>query len=142
MTALVDVVHVSVVDHHRKRGELRIYLGAAPGVGKTYAMLAEAHRRLERGTDLVAAVVETYGRRKVAELLEGIELIPRRTIEYRGTQFTELDVPAVLARNQASPASFPSIVASPRAGALVQPEASSHPVCRKCISELASDQLH
>ncbi|BBZ12472.1 sensor histidine kinase [Mycobacterium branderi] len=99
MTTLVDDDHVSVVDHRRKRGELRIYLGAAPGVGKTYAMLSEAHRRLERGTDLVAAVVETHGRRKVAELLEGIETIPRRTIEYRGSRFTELDVPAVLARN-------------------------------------------
>ena len=63
-------------DYKRKRGELRIYLGAAPGVGKTYAMLGEAHRRLERGTDVVAAVVETHGRKKVAELAEGIERIP------------------------------------------------------------------
>ncbi|EUA50608.1 universal stress family protein [Mycobacterium xenopi 3993] len=90
---------MSVVDHRRKRGELRIYLGAAPGVGKTYAMLSEAHRRLERGTDLVAGVVETHGRRKVEELLKGIEVVPRRRIEYRGSHFTELDVPAVLARN-------------------------------------------
>ncbi|MDT5095751.1 MAG: two-component system, OmpR family, sensor histidine kinase KdpD [Mycobacterium sp.] len=82
-----------------KRGELRIYLGAAPGVGKTYAMLGEAHRRLERGTDLVAAVVETHGRKKTAELLEGIETIPPRYIEYRGTQFGELDVEAVLRRH-------------------------------------------
>nr|WP_110883577.1 sensor histidine kinase KdpD [Mycolicibacterium wolinskyi] len=81
-----------------KRGELRIYLGAAPGVGKTYAMLGEAHRRLERGTDLVAAVVETHGRKKTAELLDGIEVIPPRYIEYRGGRFPELDVPAVLAR--------------------------------------------
>ncbi|MDT5078994.1 MAG: two-component system, OmpR family, sensor histidine kinase KdpD, partial [Mycobacterium sp.] len=50
-----------------KRGELRIYLGAAPGVGKTFAMLGEAHRRLERGTDVVAAVVETHGRKRTAE---------------------------------------------------------------------------
>ncbi len=90
---------VSVVDHPRKRGELRIYLGAAPGVGKTYAMLGEAHRRLERGTDLVAAVIETYARVKTAELLEGIEIIAPRCIEYRGTNFPELDVPAVLARH-------------------------------------------
>ncbi|MEE6169449.1 MULTISPECIES: sensor histidine kinase KdpD [unclassified Mycolicibacterium] len=82
-----------------KRGELRIYLGAAPGVGKTYAMLGEAHRRLERGTDVVAAVVETHGRAKTAELLEGIETVPPHYIEYRGTRFPELDVPAVLARN-------------------------------------------
>lgn len=81
-----------------KRGELRIYLGAAPGVGKTFAMLGEAHRRIERGTDLVAAVVETHGRKKTAELLEGVEIIPPRHIDYRGTRFAELDVPAVLAR--------------------------------------------
>jgi two-component system sensor histidine kinase KdpD len=62
-------------------------------------MLGEAHRRLERGTDLVAAVVETHGRRKTAELLEGIETIPPRYIDYRGSSFPELDVPAVLARH-------------------------------------------
>lgn len=82
-----------------KRGELRIYLGAAPGVGKTYAMLGEAHRRLERGTDVVAAVVETHGRKKTAGLLDGIEVIPPRYVEYRGGRFPELDVAAVLARN-------------------------------------------
>ncbi|MGH3595197.1 MAG: histidine kinase, partial [Mycobacterium sp.] len=98
MTAQVDDVHVSVADHRPKRGDLRIYLGAAPGVGKTFAMLSEAHRRAERGTDLVAAVVETHGRRKVAELLEGIEIVPQRHIAYRGSRFAELDVPAVLAR--------------------------------------------
>ena len=81
-----------------KRGELRIYLGAAPGVGKTYAMLGEAHRRLERGTDLVAGVVETHGRQKTAELLDGIELIPPRYVTYRDTRLPELDVDAVLAR--------------------------------------------
>lgn len=63
-----------------KRGQLRIYLGAAPGVGKTYAMLGEAHRRLERGRDVVAAVVETHGRKKTAELLDGIERIPPKTV--------------------------------------------------------------
>lgn len=96
---MVDVSDVSLRDHHPKRGELRIYLGAAPGVGKTYSMLGEAHRRLERGTDLVAGVVETHGRSKTAELLEGIEVIPPRYIEYRGGSFPELDVPAVLARH-------------------------------------------
>jgi two-component system, OmpR family, sensor histidine kinase KdpD len=84
-----------------RRGELRIYLGAAPGVGKTFAMLGEAHRRLERGTDVVAAVVETHGRRKTAELLVGIEVVPPRLISYRGGQFPELDVAAVLARRPA-----------------------------------------
>ena len=66
-------------EYKRKRGELRIYLGSAPGVGKTYAMLGEAHRRLERGTDLVAAVVETHGRKKTADLLDGIETSRRST---------------------------------------------------------------
>lgn len=90
---------INPVGNATKRGELRIYLGAAPGVGKTYAMLGEAHRRLERGTDLVAAVVETHGRKKTADLLDGIEIIPPRYINYRGSRFPELDVPAVLARN-------------------------------------------
>lgn len=96
---MVDVSDVGLRDHHPKRGELRIYLGAAPGVGKTYSMLGEAHRRLERGTDVVAGVVETHGRTKTAELLEGIEVIPPRQVEYRGGSFPELDVPAVLARH-------------------------------------------
>ena len=95
---MVDVSDVSLKDHP-KRGELRIYLGAAPGVGKTYAMLGEAHRRLERGTDVVAAVVETHGRAKTAEMIAGIDVIPPRYIEYRGSRFPELDVPAVLARH-------------------------------------------
>lgn len=93
----MDDGQVSPADRPR-RGELRIYLGAAPGVGKTFAMLGEAHRRLERGTDLVAAVVETHGRPKTAELLDGIEVIPPRFIDYRGGRFPELDVAAVLAR--------------------------------------------
>jgi two-component system sensor histidine kinase KdpD len=82
----------------QRRGDLRIYLGAAPGVGKTCAMLGEAHRRLERGTDVVAAVVETHGRKKVGELIKGIEVIPPHYISYRGTMFPELDVEAVLRR--------------------------------------------
>ncbi len=82
----------------QRRGELRIYLGAAPGVGKTCAMLGEAHRRLGRGTDVVAAVVETHGRSKVAELIQGIEVIPPQYLSYRGTLFPELDVEAVLRR--------------------------------------------
>lgn len=81
-----------------KRGQLRIYLGAAPGVGKTYAMLGEAHRRLDRGRDVVAAVVETHGRRRTAELLDGIERIPPAVRTYRGTRIGELDLEAVLRR--------------------------------------------
>ncbi|MGH3875867.1 MAG: DUF4118 domain-containing protein [Actinophytocola sp.] len=80
------------------RGELRIYLGAAPGVGKTYAMLGEAARRLERGTDVVVGLVETHGRAKTANLLPGLEVVPRRELDYRGRRFTEMDVDAILAR--------------------------------------------
>jgi two-component system sensor histidine kinase KdpD len=80
------------------RGELRIYLGAAPGVGKTYAMLCEAHRRAERGTDVVVGLVETHNRRKTAGMLQGLEVLPRRTVSYRGVTLTELDTDAVLAR--------------------------------------------
>ncbi|TKA01210.1 sensor histidine kinase [Actinacidiphila oryziradicis] len=81
-----------------ERGQLRIYLGAAPGVGKTFAMLAEGRRRAERGTDVAVGFVETYGRPRTAALLEGLEIIPRRSVPYRGTSFTELDADAVIAR--------------------------------------------
>ncbi len=81
-----------------ERGQLRVYLGAAPGVGKTYAMLDEGHRRSERGTDVVVAYVETHNRPRTAEQLTGLEVVPRRTMEYRGATFTELDVDAVLER--------------------------------------------
>jgi two-component system sensor histidine kinase KdpD len=81
------------------RGQLRVYLGAAPGVGKTYDMLCEAHRRAGRGTDVVVGYVETHGRAHTAELLEGLEVVPRKTMIYRGAQFTELDVDAVIARH-------------------------------------------
>ncbi|NEB08375.1 sensor histidine kinase KdpD [Streptomyces coelicoflavus] len=80
------------------RGKLRIYLGAAPGVGKTYAMLSEAHRRVERGTDCVVAFVEHHGRARTEVMLRGLEQVPRREVEYRGGVFTELDLDAVLAR--------------------------------------------
>jgi len=92
------VPHTVEVDYKRRRGELRIYLGAAPGVGKTFAMLGEAHRRLERGTDVVIGLVETHGRTKTTELTTGLETVPRKHMEYRGQQFDELDVDAVLAR--------------------------------------------
>jgi two-component system, OmpR family, sensor histidine kinase KdpD len=80
------------------RGKLRVYLGAAPGVGKTYAMLAEGQRRRSRGTDVVMALVETHGRRLTATMAEGLELVPRRVLSYRGATFTEMDLDAVLAR--------------------------------------------
>ncbi|MBM4793037.1 sensor histidine kinase KdpD [Streptomyces sioyaensis] len=83
------------------RGKLRIYLGAAPGVGKTYAMLSEAHRRVERGTDLVVAFVEHHGRSRTEVLLHGLEQIRRRELSHRGAVFTEMDVDAVRERRPA-----------------------------------------
>ncbi|MFT9666314.1 DUF4118 domain-containing protein [Streptomyces rhizosphaericola] len=80
------------------RGRLRIYLGAAPGVGKTYAMLSEAHRRIERGTDVVVGFVEHHGRPRTEVMLHGLETVPRRALEHRGAAFTEMDVDAVLER--------------------------------------------
>jgi two-component system, OmpR family, sensor histidine kinase KdpD len=80
------------------RGQLRVYLGAAPGVGKTYTMLAEGQRRRSRDTDVVVALLEDHGRRLTAAMAEGLELVPRRSMSYRGAAFTEMDLDAVLAR--------------------------------------------
>ena len=85
--------------HRPRRGELRIYLGAAPGVGKTFAMLGEARRRAERGADVVVGLVETHGRAKTAELLDGLEVVPRRKLSHRGHEFEEMDLDAILARH-------------------------------------------
>jgi two-component system sensor histidine kinase KdpD len=81
------------------RGTLRVYLGAAAGVGKTFAMLGEGHRRRERGTDVVVAFVEDHGRQHTAEQVVGLEVVPRRRIGHRGTTFEEMDLDAVLARH-------------------------------------------
>jgi two-component system sensor histidine kinase KdpD len=80
------------------RGQLRIYLGAAAGVGKTYAMLCEGHRRAERGADVVIGFAEAHGREHTRALLDGLESVPREKIPYRGTMFEEMDVDAVLRR--------------------------------------------
>ena len=80
------------------RGRLRIYLGAAAGVGKTFAMLGEGHRRAERGADVVVGYAETHGRPHTETLLDGLDIIPRKTINYRGATFEEMDLDAVLAR--------------------------------------------
>jgi two-component system sensor histidine kinase KdpD len=79
-------------------GRLRIYLGAAAGVGKTYAMLSEGHRRQERGADVAIAFVECHGRGLTERLIDGLEVIPRQTVTYRGSQLQELDLAAVLHR--------------------------------------------
>src|SRR5215467_6686311 len=80
------------------QGQLRVYLGAAPGVGKTYKMLEEGQRRKERGTDVVIGYVETHGRKHTEAKLLDLEVVPRKDITYRGAVFTEMDVEAVLAR--------------------------------------------
>jgi K+-sensing histidine kinase KdpD len=80
------------------RGRLRIFLGAAPGVGKTYTMLEAAHVRKQEGVDLIVGVVETHGRPETEELLQDLEIVPRRQIEYRGKVLAEMDLDAILAR--------------------------------------------
>jgi two-component system sensor histidine kinase KdpD len=82
-----------------KRGALRIYLGAAPGVGKTFAMLNEGHRRRERGADVVIGLVETHGRKRTADQIGDLEVVPRRMVEHRGSTLTEMDVDAVVSRH-------------------------------------------
>ncbi len=80
------------------RGRLRIYLGAAPGVGKTFAMLDEGHRRRSRGADVVVGIVETHGRSNTAARIGDLEVLPRRSVEHRGAHLDELDIDALLAR--------------------------------------------
>jgi two-component system sensor histidine kinase KdpD len=79
-------------------GRFRIYLGAVAGVGKTYAMLNEGHRRLGRGADVVVGFVECHGRRLTEDLIGGLEVIPRRVVDYRGSRLEEMDLDAILAR--------------------------------------------
>src|SRR5262245_17900039 len=80
------------------RGRLKIFFGAAPGVGKTYAMLEAAQARKREGTDVVAGWVETHRRKETDRLLEGIEMLPPRSLSYRGLMLTEFDIDAALAR--------------------------------------------
>jgi two-component system sensor histidine kinase KdpD len=81
-----------------RAGKLRIFVGAAPGVGKTYAMLETARARRKDGYDVVVGLVETHGRKETESLLEGLEIIPRRRIEYRGQRLEEMDLDAIIAR--------------------------------------------
>lgn len=82
----------------KARGIFKLFLGYAPGVGKTFSMLSEAIRRRSRGEDVVIGVVETHGRKSIEELASQIEAVPRKKIEYKGTVFEEMDVDAILAR--------------------------------------------
>jgi two-component system sensor histidine kinase KdpD len=83
------------------KGTLKLFLGYAPGVGKTFSMLSEAIRRASRGEDLVIGVVETHGRRGIAELASQLETVPRRMIDYKGTLFAEMDLEGIIARHPA-----------------------------------------
>jgi len=85
----------------QRKGHLKVYLGATPGAGKTYAMLREAHDLVRQGKDLVIGYVETYDRPRTVELLAGLETIPRATFEYRGANLEDLDLEAVIARKPA-----------------------------------------
>jgi len=82
----------------KKEGVFKLFLGYAPGVGKTYGMLSEALRRHSRGEDVVIGVVETHGRKPIGELASRLDVVPRRKLEYKGTVFEEMDVEAVIAR--------------------------------------------
>src|SRR5947208_1407491 len=82
----------------QKRGRLKVYLGFAPGVGKTYEMLQEAHRLKRQGVDVVIGILETHGRADTAALAAGLEQVPRRKVEYRNVVLEEMDLDAALAR--------------------------------------------
>src|SRR5215467_3836782 len=82
----------------KKEGIFKLFLGYAPGVGKTYNMLSEGIRRYSRGEDVVVGVVETHGRRPIGEMVGKLEAVPKRKLEYKGTVFEEMDVDAIVAR--------------------------------------------
>ncbi|HZR99925.1 MAG TPA: hypothetical protein VFE37_14530, partial [Chloroflexota bacterium] len=96
--AAVEALRKLQADEPPKRGRLRIYLGMAPGVGKTFAMLNEGRRRKARGTDVVVGFVETYNRPNTAAQLGDLEIVPRKKIQYRGVTLEEMDADAVIAR--------------------------------------------
>src|SRR5580704_19244063 len=82
-----------------ERGRLKVYLGYGPGVGKTFQMLSEAHRLKKEGIDVVVGLVETHNRAETVALVDGLEVIPRRKVEYHGIVVEEMDVDAVISRH-------------------------------------------
>src|SRR5437773_12488926 len=90
--------HFLTLIQRQQRGRLKIYLGFAPGVGKTYEMLQEAHRLKRQGVDIVVGVVETHGRADTVAMAADLEQVPQRKIAYRGVTLHEMDVDAVIAR--------------------------------------------
>lgn len=97
-TAEEMLARIGATGDGAERGRLRVYLGMAPGVGKTFRMLEEGHRRTARGTDLVVGFVEAHGRPETEKLLDGLVIVPRRRIEYRGVVVEEMDTDAIVAR--------------------------------------------
>src|SRR5512137_410436 len=85
-------------EERKREGQLKVFFGAAPGVGKTYAMLEAARRKMRDGVEVVVGLVETHGRKETEALLEGLEVLPRRKVEYRGTLLPEFDLDAALLR--------------------------------------------
>src|SRR5215813_12047838 len=83
----------------RRAGRLKIFVGAAPGVGKTYEMLQQARARKQDGYDIIVGVVETHGRKETQALLDSLEIVPRRRLEYKGQWLEEMDLDAVIARH-------------------------------------------
>jgi len=83
----------------QESAKLRIYLGAAPGVGKTYRMLEEAHMLRQQGVDIIIGLVETHGRKETAALIRDLEIIPQKQIVYRSVTLYEMDIDAILARH-------------------------------------------
>src|SRR5689334_2016043 len=95
-----DALLVRIEEHDARaaRGRLKIFFGASPGVGKTFAMLAEGQRLRKEGRDVVVGIVETHGRADTRRLLEGLDTIPRERVDYRGHALEEFDLDAALAR--------------------------------------------
>src|SRR6266581_5738104 len=99
MTKTPDQWLEEVSPQERTKGIMKLFLGYAPGVGKTYSMLSEAIRRRSRGEDVIIGFVETHGRKGIADLASQLEQVPRRKIEYKGTVFEEMDPDAIKSRN-------------------------------------------
>src|SRR5256885_3142666 len=83
----------------RTRGKLKVYIGSAAGVGKTYRMLTEAHELRKRGVEVVVGFVETHGRSETEAQIRDLEVVPRKFVEYRGVTLSEMDVDAIIARH-------------------------------------------
>src|SRR5580765_4511443 len=88
-----------MTDGSRRRGRLKIFLGYAAGVGKTYQMLTDARELNARGVDVVVGYFEPHGRKETIALTEGLEVIPRKAVEYKGSRFEEMNTEAILARH-------------------------------------------